>query len=186
LRKIDINVVARRDAISIETNYPPKKKWGLGDRSGTVDYTIIVPFACRISKLELMNGELVIDGLRGGEARTHLGSGRLFAHNCFANISVTTDEGGIDIYYDWWEEGRKFSIDAAIGDGSVRVFIPIESSFHLMAESEEGHVANDFAEKEQRQAGGVRKIDKVIGTNAEVEVRLHAKDGNIKVGEITY
>src|SRR5882724_8647113 len=28
LRKIDINISARRDAVSIETNYPPKKKWG--------------------------------------------------------------------------------------------------------------------------------------------------------------
>lgn len=186
LRKIDINTVARRDAVEITTSYPPTKKWGLGDRSGTVDYTIVVPFACRVSKLELTTGELVIDGLRGGEARAHLGSGRLFAHNCFSNISVTTDEGVIDVYYDWWEERRKFSIDAAILDGSVRAFIPIESSFHLVAESESGHVANDFSEKEQRQAGGVRKIDKVIGTNAGVEVRLHAKDGNVKMGEITY
>ena len=183
LRKIDIKISAQHDAVSIETHYPPKKPWGFGDRSGTVDYILIVPQTCTISKLDLTNGEVLVEGLRGPNVQAHLENGRIFSHNCFGNIHLTAINGGIDLYYDWWEEERKFSIDAAIVNGGVRAFIPIDASFHLIAETEDGQIANDFAEKEKRHAGGVTRIDEIVGTNAEAKVRLHAKSGNIKVGE---
>src|SRR6266446_6652024 len=41
LRKIDIKISAQHAAVSIETHYPPKKPWGFGDRSGTIDYILI-------------------------------------------------------------------------------------------------------------------------------------------------
>ena len=183
LRKIDIRISARRDAVSIETNYPPKETWGVGDRSGTVDYILIVPQTCTIAKLDLTNGEVLVEGLRGPNVQAHLENGRILSHNCFGNTHLTATNGGVDVYYDWWEERRKFSIDAAIVNGSVRAFIPIDASFHLIAETEDGHIANDFAEKEQRHAGGVTRIERMVGTHAEAEVKLHAKRGNIKIGE---
>ena len=183
LRKIDIKISAQHESVSIETNYPPKRTWGFGDRSGTTDYILIVPQTCTIAKLDLTNGEVLVEGLRGPNVQAHIENGRIFSHNCFGNSRLTAINGGIDVYYDWWEEERKFSIDAAIVNGSVRAFIPIDASFHLIAETEEGHIANDFADKEQRHAGGVTRIDRIVGTNTEAEVRLHAKSGNIKVGE---
>jgi hypothetical protein len=186
LAKIDIKVSARRDAVSIQTKYPPKKTWGLGDRSGTVDYTLIVPETCTISKLDLDTGEILVESMRAPNVEAHLGNGRLFVHKCFGNIHLRADNGGIDIYYDWWEDGVKFLIDAAIENGGVRAFLPLEASFHLIAEAEDGRIGNDFAEQEQRHAGGVSKIDSVIGTGAEVELRLRARNGNIKIGEISY
>jgi putative adhesin len=184
LRKIDINISTQPGSVSIETNYPPRKTWGLTDRSGTVDYTLVVPQTCVIAKLDLAAGEMLIEGLRGGSAHAHLRNGRLFVHNCFGDIDLTAENGGIDIYYDWWDE-IKLSIKAEIADGGVRAFIPGDASFHLLAETEDGHVANDFAEKEQRQRD-VRKIDKIIGTQAGAEVRLHARNGNIKIAEVTF
>lgn len=184
LRRIDINISAQPGAVSIETNYPPKKTWGLGDRSGTVDYTVVVPQTCVISRLDLAAGEILVEGLRGGSAHAHLTNGRLFAHNCFGDIDLTAENGGIDVYYDWWEN-KRFSINAEIADGNMRAFIPGDASFHLIAEAEDGHIANDFAEKEQRQPS-VRKIDRIIGTQAGAEVRLRARSGNIKIAEVTY
>ncbi len=43
LDKIVINVAAQPASVSIDTLYPPKPKLGLDDRSGTVDYILIVP-----------------------------------------------------------------------------------------------------------------------------------------------
>jgi hypothetical protein len=184
LAKIDIHVTTQPGAVSIETIYPPRKKWGLGDRSGTVDYTIVVPFTCAISKVDMETGEILIEGIRGGSAHVHLTNGRLFAHDCFGNIELKIDNGGIDVYYDWWED-QKFSVSATIVDGGVRAFIPIDSSFHLIAEAEEGEIGNDFAEKEQRKPG-VHQIDKIIGSPALAEIRLHARNGNVRIAEVTY
>ena len=43
LDKISINVTAQANSVSIDTVYPPKPKLGLSDRSGTVDYILVVP-----------------------------------------------------------------------------------------------------------------------------------------------
>lgn len=181
LGKISVHVSVQPGAVSIETNYPPKKTWGLGDRSGTVDYILVVPQTCKISKLELATGEMLIGGMRGEIVNAHLVNGRLYAHNCFGNVHLTAINGGIDIFYDWWEE-QKFAINAEIENGGVRAFIPSEASFHLIAETKEGRISNDFAEKEQRHAGD-SKIDMLIGAAPEAEVKLRARDGNIKIGE---
>jgi hypothetical protein len=186
LRQIDVNISAQRGAVTIHTNYPPKKNWGLGDRSGTVDYTLVVPETCTISKLELDTGEVLVESMRGPNVQAHLGNGRLFAHKCFGNIQLRVDQGGIDIYYDWWGGDLKFTFDSTNVNVGVHAFIPIDASFHLSAETEDGRIGNDFAEKEQRRAGGVSKIDSVIGTNAAAELRLRARNGNIKIGEISY
>lgn len=182
LAKIAVNVSARPNFVSIETFFPPRKTWGLGDRSGTVDYILVVPQTCRISKAELANGEMLIEGTRGEVVDASLISGRLFARNCFGNAHLRVARGGVDVAYDWWEQ-TKFSISAEIENGGARAFIPGDASFHLVAETEEGQIANDFTEKEQRQAGSVRKIDMLIGPTPEADVKLHARDGNIQIRE---
>ncbi len=186
LHQIQIDVSAQPDAVSIHTKYPPRKTWGLGDRSGTVDYTLIVPETCTISKLEMDTGEVLVESMRGPDVEAHLANGRFFVHKSFGNIHLKVDTGGIDIYFDWWEDGRKFTIDAAIADGGIRAFLPIDASFHLIAETDDGRIGNDFAEQEERREGGVSKIDRVIGTDAAAEIRLRARNGNIKVGEVSY
>src|SRR5947207_11180672 len=63
LRAISVQVSATPNSISIETIYPPDSPIGFSDRSGTVDYVIVVPQTVRISKLELANGEVQLDGM---------------------------------------------------------------------------------------------------------------------------
>jgi hypothetical protein len=185
LASIFVNVSAQSGVVSIGTSYPPKKTWALGDRSGLVEYNVVVPQTCKISKVEVGNGEMLIDGMRGEGVRGKLTNGRLYARNCFGDIHLTVSNGGIDVWYGWWEQ-RKFSINAEIINGHIRAWIPGNASFHLMAEAKSGHVFNDFAEREQRHAGGTTRIDSVVGTNAELQVRLRTDDGNIKVGRVNF
>jgi DUF4097 and DUF4098 domain-containing protein YvlB len=182
LRKISVNVSAQPGSVSIETNYPPKKTWGLGDRSGTVDYILVVPQTCKISRLDLANGEILIDGMRGEAVRANLVNGRLYAHNCFSDIHLSVITGGVDVSYNCWEQ-KKFSIDAQIVNGHTHVFIPGDASFHVVAETEDGQIDNDFAEQAQRSGEDVSKIDLVVGSTPEADFRLRAKNGNIQIGE---
>jgi len=76
------------------------------------------------------------------------------------------------------------TVAAAIRDGGIRAFIPGDASFRLVAETT-GSIANDFADKEQRQPG-VHKIDRIIGSAALAEFRLRAESGGIRVAEVTY
>jgi DUF4097 and DUF4098 domain-containing protein YvlB len=182
LSKISVNVSAQPSSVSIRTNYPSKKNWALGDRSGTVDYTLVVPRTCKISRLDLVNGEVLIDGMRGETVHAKLVNGRLYAHNCFSDVHLSVITGGLDVSYNLWEQ-QKFSIDAQIVNGHTHVFIPGDASFRVFAETEDGQIDNAFAEQAQRNGEDVSKIDVVVGRTPQAEFRLRAKNGNIEIGE---
>ena len=92
---------ATRKSIAIETISPPKKSGlSLDDRSGTVEYIVTVPQSIRITKLDLVNGEVLVEGLRGGSATAHLVNGWLAAHNCFGDLTFTIENGRLDVVGD--------------------------------------------------------------------------------------
>jgi hypothetical protein len=182
LSKIAVTTSVQPGQISIETQYPPAPKLSLSDRSGTVDYIILLPWTCDISRLDLANGEVLIEGMRGGHVHASLGNGRLFAHNCFTDLEVSVGNGAIDLGYDWWES-HKFAVNAQIANGNARAFIPGDAAFHLLVSSVNGGVASDFTDKEHRKRGGVRKIDMVVGGDSAAEIKLSAVNGSIKINE---
>ena len=181
LDKIVINVAAQSNSVAIETIYPPKPKFGLADRSGTVDYVIVVPQTCAIPRLELASGEILIDGMRGAKVSANLVNGRLFDHNGFGTHQLFVANGGLDLVNDWWEAGPS-SVDARIVNGNLRAFIPAEAAFHLVAATVDGNISSDFSEKEQRHRGLlVQKIDAIVGGPSQAVVSLHATNGSIQV-----
>src|SRR5438093_9243237 len=95
LTQIAIDVSRKPGSVSITTKSPPRPKWGLFDRSGTVDYTIVIPAAANISELTLDAGEIVLDGMRGPTTRARLGEGRMFARNCFTNLDLAMRRGNV-------------------------------------------------------------------------------------------
>jgi hypothetical protein len=182
LDKISVDVAVQPGAVSIRTKCPAKPRWGLSDRSGTVDYIIVLPNSCSISELELGTGEVLVEGMRGETVHARLANGRMFGHNCFGDLHLAVTNGGLDIAYGWWEY-RKLSIDAEIANGNARAFIPGDASFHLLATSTNGNVANEFSEKQDRHRDGVDKIDIRIGGQPEVDLKIHATNGSIKIAE---
>lgn len=185
LDQIKIDISATPERLSIDTKYPPRSKWTLRDRSGTVDYVLIVPWTCQIARAELDNGEFLVEGMREAAVHARLGNGRMFIHNCFAEIHAEVANGGLDVGYDWWEE-RPFSLDGKIVNGNVHAFVPGDAAFHLLASSVNGHVVSDFSAAQDRQRGGVPKIDIVIPGPVQAELRLEAINGSVQVAEIKY
>lgn len=182
LDKIVVNATGQADSIDIDTIYPPRPKLSWSDRSGIVDYTIVVPETCTISRLELTNGEVQIEGMRGAAVTARLVNGRLFDRNGFGKHDLFVANGGLDVAFDWWERG-KFSVSAKIVNGNMRAFIPGDSSFHLMASAASGNISNDFGEQQESPRGKVRKIDMYVGENAQPTIDLQATEGNIELIE---
>ena len=111
LDKISINISRPGDSINIETTYPPRPKFSWADRSGIVDYTIVIPETCTIARLELTNGEVLLEGMRGAEVSAKLVNGRLYDHNGFGQHHLFVANGGLDVIFDWWETWA-FATDA--------------------------------------------------------------------------
>ncbi len=181
LKAISVRVNAQSNSISIETDYPPNR--GLfSDRSGTVDLVIVVPQAATISKLELAKGEVLIEEMRSPEAHAQLGSGRLFAHNCFGSLDLHVETGNVGLVYEWWEE-HDFSIRATVEDGNAFASLPEEAAFHLIANTVTGKIANDFEEKEQRRKESTDHVDVLVGGAEKPKIEIETHDGNIRIAE---
>ena len=182
LKQIGVNVSVQRDAISINTKLPLKPKWALFDHSGTVDYTVVLPATANLTRLALDNGEVLLDGMRGQIVKARLGTGRMFAHNCFGNVVLAVGRGTLTLAYEWWEAG-KFSMRANIARGSVWAFLPSNAAFHLIAETGDGNIANDFETSAARRTKEITKVDMLVRGGGQAGLTMHAREGNIKIVE---
>jgi DUF4097 and DUF4098 domain-containing protein YvlB len=182
LKSISVQVSATQDSVSVQTIYPNDSQRGFSDRSGTVDYIIVLPQTTRISKLELGNGEVLVEEMRSDEAHAQLGNGRLFAHNCFGSLDLNLGTGNLAIVYEWWEE-QEFAIHAHVQNGNAFAYIPSDAAFHLIAHTVTGKIANDFSEQEDRHPEPVSKIDMLVGDGATTTLQFETQDGNITISE---
>ncbi len=176
LKQIEIKVSAEHGSVAIDTVFPNKEKWGMSDRSGTVDYTIIVPDSIRIKTLELVNGEISVEGLRG-YAKARLTNGRMFARDCFCDLDLGVTRGALVLTYGWWEP-RAFAVDAAIAHGNAKAFLPRGSSFHADAATTSGRILDNFSEDRARHDKG-KKFDAAIGSDPSPVFRLRDDTGDI-------
>jgi hypothetical protein len=182
LQGIVFDMKATRNSVAITTTYPPRKNL-LSDRSGTVDYIIVVPQGIRITQLDLVNGELLVDGLRGGSATAHLVNGWLGGHNCFGDLDLKVETGRLELAYDWWESD-KFSVKASSTRGNVRAILPSDAALSLNAAALEGRIANGFDAKKISDGDVIHSVATVIGTEAEAAISLEAGRGNIRIDKI--
>src|SRR5438876_12296611 len=180
LNAIVIRVDARPDAVNIETTPPPPLRHHFSDRSGTVEYTINIPQTARIARVEMPNGELVIDGMRGASIAASLGRGQLAIHNCFCDQTIHVVQGGLNVFFDWMDE-RPFAIKAEIDDGNVLARLPTDATFQLHAVAREGHVSSDFSPMETRKHGDASEINEVIGDTPIAKLSFRASEGNIHI-----
>jgi DUF4097 and DUF4098 domain-containing protein YvlB len=182
LDKIDINVAVRPGEISVKTGYPPKPKWGWSDRSGTVDYVIILPWRCQVQRVELGNGDMLINGMRGSEVNARVNNGRLFGRNCFTDLHASIGTGGVDVSYEWWES-NSIKIETTIAAGNTFLNIPGNAQFRLAAETANGHIFSDFTSRADQTQLGQSKVSLLIGGAPNADMQIHAKDGSIRIKE---
>lgn len=182
--QIAIDVSTKQGSVSITTKFPPKPKWGFFDRSGTVDYTIVVPATATVSEVDLDAGEVLLDGMRGRTTRARLAEGRMFARNCFISLDLAIRRGNLIMSYDWCEESD-FSVEANVVQGNAWAYFPGDAAFHLLAKAARGKIANDFetvAVAVPASAAGM-KIDTLVNGGGEATMKIRVEEGNIKIVE---
>jgi hypothetical protein len=184
LNQIAVDISTKPGAVSIITKFPPQPKWALSDRSGTVDYTVVVPTTANISALDLNAGEVFLESMHGPEVRARVNDGRIFARNCFTNLGLTMKRGTLTLTYDWWEQ-EKFSAQVDVGQGNAWVFLPTDTGFHLLARTAHGKIANDFnnVPLTANSSAAEIKIDQIINGGGSATIEIRVDKGNIKIAE---
>jgi hypothetical protein len=181
LKSIVVDVRATPKSIAIETIIPPKKRaLSLSDRSGTVEYIITVPQTIRITRLELVNGEILVEGLRGGSASAHLVNGLLTAHNCFGDLDFTIVNGRLEVVYDWWDN-TKFSVRLSSSHGNIRAIIPSDASAGITARTGTGRIANALEMQKEIPREPVHSLEFATDPTPETAFEINSTSGNIRI-----
>jgi hypothetical protein len=182
LKQIVIDISVQPTSVSINVKRPPKPTWALLDRSGTVDCTIVVPATANVSQLCLDAGEVLVDGMHGKSVHASLGDGRMFMHNCFADVDLALQRGNLSLSYDWWDPGT-FAVHADIDRGNAWAFLPRDAAFHLVAETGYGQVGNDFDSPAVARPvfADVAKIDMLVNGGGQAVIKLRAAEGDVKI-----
>src|SRR5258708_14874026 len=173
LTQIAIDVSTKPGSVSITTKFPPRPKWGLFDRSGTVDYTVVVAATANILGLDLDAGEILVDGMRGQTTRARSGEGRMFARNCFTNLDLAIRRGNLILSYDWWEKST-FAAEANLARGNAWAYLPVDAAFHLLAKAVHGEIFNDFESRAVAESAAARgmKVDALVNGGGEATIKL--------------
>jgi hypothetical protein len=183
---IKVNVEVNGDTVVVDTEVPPQPDDSMfADRSATVDYTILVPQYATLENVELANGEIMIEGVRGAVINAHVGRGKLILRNCFAYSLLTVGEGGMDVFFAWWEQYFPFTVTAEITKGELRLGLPQDASLRLEAEAS-GQIHDRFGIRDAGEKGAFKTIETTVGdaTAAEAaQVMVRAVNGNVKVNK---
>jgi hypothetical protein len=179
LNGIAARVLVKPQKVTIETTYPAQKTWRFHHRSGSVDFAITLPRTIKITRLELENGDVLVEGMRG-DARADLLNGKLVARNCSGDAQFSVANGALELFYETWPQ-RMFAVDSRIIGGSARVVLPRAASFHLLAEAENGNVANHFARREEHDSQRATRVNMSIGPEPHPEINIRATHGNIEI-----
>lgn len=178
LGDIGVHVSALAGSVSLETSFPPKKWSAAPSHLTQVDYWISVPRTIKTARLEIGNGDVVVESMAGA-VRVNLLNGALAVHNCFGNADLSVANGGLNLFYEKWKQ-KPFSVEAKIISGNARALFPAEGSFHVVAEAPGGNVTNQFemAEKRPRRA---TRVNLSIGGETSPDILIRATQGNIEI-----
>lgn len=181
LSDIGIDVAAQPKSVSITTNFIRPKNKALSAGSGTVDYVLTVPATVKLARVDLDDGEVLIEGMQGEDIRANVVDGRLTLRRCCGNGHVTIANGALDFFYDQCQRAP-FSVEAQITNGNARLFLPRRGSFHVRAETATGRVINDFDGVEVNGRSS-RKAEVSLGRDLRSEMSIRATTGNIRIAQ---
>ena len=177
LEAIKVSVEIAGETATVETIYPPAPQQSIfADRSGTVDYVILVPQYCTLTQVSLDEGEILIEGLRGNGVAAQLGGGVMHVRDCFCAVNAALGDGKMDLSYGWWEE-RPFSLSATVEEGELRLGLPAAAALHLDAATARGRIRNSFSR--EPSPGGKKSLEISLGEGGLAQFRLRVGDGNI-------
>jgi DUF4097 and DUF4098 domain-containing protein YvlB len=188
LDEAKIEVRADTSSLHIETEYPNRTQTftdgeGRSNNPATVEYTLMVPRNARIDSIELINGNLDVDGISGDVKASSI-NGRVSAHELTGEVKLSTINGKLEAMFGRLEGAKVISLGSV--NGPVLLTIPSDSNAELKARTVHGGITNDFGLPVRRgdyvgndlagqlgQDGSRIKLDNV---NGSITIR-HAPDG---------
>ncbi|WP_394172571.1 DUF4097 family beta strand repeat-containing protein [Thalassotalea litorea] len=177
LQNVEVKMHQSGDRISIETDYKERGGWGNSNGSGSVKYVIKVPETMDLKEIDLVNGALTVEGVRG-ELHADMVNGSIEASGLASNVDVEAVNGGIELTFA--DDAKNLDIEVETVNGGIRLYLPADFGARIEASTGNGSIRTDF--------GLTGEKGKYYGTDlsgkfgdASSDVELESVNGSIKV-----
>ena len=140
LHALEIEVQSSSRGVYVETHYPNTRDLSWSDRHGSsqVEYTLTVPRTALLDDVDLVNGNLLIDGVEGGiDADTV--NGTIVVRGSMGEIDLETVNGRIEL-----ELGSMVSDDISLSSVNGGIEVVTTGAAEIRAETVNGRISNDF------------------------------------------
>ncbi|TQV86852.1 DUF4097 family beta strand repeat-containing protein [Aliikangiella coralliicola] len=180
--RITVEIDESSSNLRIKTRYKNnenrKRSWNNGHSQ--VTYTLSVPNDVQLSDIDLVNGDLKINGVTG-KLKADLVNGELHSDGLTSTTSVNMVNGDMDIKFADLSNAERVNLESV--NGNITVYLPSDADATLDAETVSGRISNEFGinvvkhkyvGSEMRGAigGGGVKIN-LDNVNGRIEVKSH-------------
>ncbi|MCA1557565.1 MAG: hypothetical protein LC731_03380, partial [Acidobacteria bacterium] len=146
LNEAQIIVEPAADSIRIYTRYPDRNQTftdneGKLNNPATVEYTIFVPRGVRVDSVEIINGNLTLEGLTNDVHASSI-NGNLSASGLLAEAKLSTINGNLEASFNQLDAAKSIALTSI--NGNVTINIPSDASANLRASNVHGGIQNDF------------------------------------------
>lgn len=164
--------------LNVETRYKEKSRWGKNNNSGQVEYVINVPANTDLSAIELVNGSLLITGVKG-EVSAELVNGSINASGLADNGEFTSVNGSVKVSYDTLVQSMS-RIDIETVNGSIKLYVPQSVNADVNAETMHGSIKTDFGLHAEKNFLSGHNLSGNIG-NGDINISLESVNGSVKL-----
>ena len=173
LNEAEIRVDASQNNIHIETHYPDHH---MNNNPASVEYTLHVPRMARLDKIDLVNGKLDIDGVKGDVKGASV-NGAVVGRGLTGDVDLSTVNGLVSS--ELVDMGRVHHVKLASVNGHVELAMPKDANAHLSANTVSGSISSDFGLPIHKGWVG-SNLDTTLGSGT-TNVELSNVNGSIKI-----
>ena len=179
LKALEVRIDSTEKRFAVKTGYLDKDGSWLKKftNTGEVRYTLTVPHAATLRRIETVNGVISITNAHGRvSARTV--NGRIEARGLTNEVDLSTVNNGIVAEFDAIVAKQDIALDTV--NGSIELRLPATASAELKAGTINGSIENDFGLAPSAEKWIGRKLDGTIGDGA-ARIQLKTVNGSIQI-----
>jgi DUF4097 and DUF4098 domain-containing protein YvlB len=178
-----IDISAESGNLRIKTRYPEENLSFHNDEDrrrqnpASVEYSLTVPQEARLDSIELINGSLDVQGVKGNVKASSI-NGRVTASGLAGDVKLSTINGPVEATLDALTNVRQVSLSSV--NGSVNVVVPSDVNAEVRASTVHGNISNDFGIPVRKGQYVGRDLSATLGSGG-VTVKLQNVNGSISV-----
>lgn len=184
LAEVKIQIEATDDSVRIITEYPQRNlTWNHGDgdkyynNPASVEFTLSIPRAARIDKIDLINGDLALEGVTG-EVRASSINGEVTGKNLTGEVKLSTINGRLGFEFDSAAQARRVNLSSV--NGAVDLTLSSDTEAEITASTVHGLINNDLGLPVRKGRHVGRSLGGLLGSGGS-RIELKNVNGSIRI-----